>query len=147
MIKKTEVWSVPDFMSNKAPTYIEGVISRRTKITLVKLVACGLAVSFTIPHADVLAVSRDAIATTVPLGEIHAPVSAAFDRKIWPLLLDIGKPLAKTMMAMGIYKCIRNDVDRGWKMVWRSGVGLGGLFLVDGAIHIISGVGQDLSQS
>jgi hypothetical protein len=74
-------------------------------------------------------------------------VSKVFDAKIWPLLLDLGKPLAKSMMAIGIYKCIRNDVDKGWKTFYRAGLGLAGLYLIDGAINIIDNVGTDLRNS
>jgi hypothetical protein len=72
-------------------------------------------------------------------------ISKAFDAKIWPLMLDLGEPLAKSMMAIGIYRCIRNDMDKGWKQFYRAGLGLCGLYLIDGAIKIISGVGTDLN--
>ena len=73
----------------------------------------------------------------------HA-VSSAFDRKVWPLLLDIGQPLAKTMMAIGTYKMIRNDVSGGWQMVYRAGLGLVALHGINAVIGIIDSVSSGL---
>jgi hypothetical protein len=87
------------------------------------------------------------VAVAAVAGIKSAPVSAAFDAKIWPMFLDIGKPLAKTMIALGIYRCMRNDVDKGWKMVYRAGLGLVGLYLVDGGIHILTQVGEGLQSA
>lgn len=131
--KKTEVWSLSDFAARKEPSWIEGGLSKETKVLLVKAAAVGLVVHG-VMGADVALANG-----------FEGPVSKAFDQKIWPLLLDIGQPLSKTMMCIGIYKCIRNDVEGGWKMVYRAGIGLAALFLIDGAIAIIAGVGADLS--
>lgn len=130
--KKTEVWSFRDFMDRKPPTRVEGGVPDEVKVFLVK----GAAVALVL-HTGLGAETAFAAST--------GPVSSAFNERIWPLLLDIGQPLAKTMMCIGIYKCIRNNVEEGWKLVYRSGIGLVGLFLIDGAIDIIAGVGADLS--
>jgi hypothetical protein len=127
---KTEVWTVKDFMARRQPTRVEGGVPEEIKIWVVKGAALYLAMNIGLGAESAFAAG---------------PFSNTFDTKIWPVLLDIGKPLAKTMMAIGIYKCIRNDVENGWKMVYRSGVGLAGLYLIDGAINIVVSVGNDLA--
>jgi hypothetical protein len=122
---KTEIWTIKEFLRNESP--------RVERKGIHKLIASTLSISMM-------------LAPSIALASYDHPVSKAFDTKIWPLMIDIGEPLAKTMMAIGIYKCIRNDVDHGWKMIYRSGIGLIGLYLIDGAIHIIQGVGADLTK-
>jgi hypothetical protein len=128
MGKRIEVYSIPGFLNGEPPKRIDGT----TTIPRYVIVTTAAVIAF---H-DMAPV---ALATVKA-----APVSTAFDHKIWPLFLDIGKPLAKTMIALGIYRCMRNDVDKGWKMIYRAGLGLVGLYLVDGAIHILSSIGDDL---
>jgi hypothetical protein len=121
---KTEVWSVKEFMNRE--------VGRIEATGVHKLVAGATALGVILSSGTVLA------STT------H-PISTAFDHKLWPLMIDLGEPLAKTMMGIGVYNCIRNDVEKGWKMIYRAGVGLIGLYLIDGFIHIIQGVGNDLA--
>ena len=71
-------------------------------------------------------------------------ISGVFDHKIWPLIMDVGKPLTKTMMAMGGYKIIRNDVTSGWQMIYRAGLGLLALYAIGGVVDILEGVGRGL---
>jgi hypothetical protein len=128
MLRKVEVYTIPDFLHRRnTPSF-------RRNYTPVILVTAGAIAAF---HTLTPVASAATAAST-------GPVSSAFDAKIWPLFIDVGTPLAKTVIALGIYRCIRNDVDRGWKMIYRAGLGLVGLYLVDGAIHVLTGIGKDL---
>lgn len=71
-------------------------------------------------------------------------VSIVFDHKVWPIIMDVGDPLAKTMMAVGFWKLMRNDVTAGWQHVYRAGLGLLGLHGINLIVHLIDGVGVGL---
>lgn len=132
-MRRTEVYSINGFLNNEAPKRIEGGIPPWIdKATKIAIIFVGLA---TIP--DVVYA-----ATSAPTHASNA-ISSVFDSKIYPLFIDIGRPLAKTMMALGIYKVMRGD-DKGWKTVQRAGIGLVCLYLIDGGIHILEGVGHEL---
>lgn len=136
MWRRTEVYSIPGFVRREPPTSISGGIPPIVKHLSI---SAGIITALhIIPPIPIAAAATHAVTVT------GGPISSAFDAKIWPLFLDVGKPLAKTMIALGVYKMIRNDVDKGWKMAYRAGLGLVALYLVDGAIHILIGVGQDL---
>lgn len=133
---KTLVWSIPDFLNHRQPKNFKPRTIRPEVIQ--GLITTSALIGSMIVMSDV-----SFAADSIPTSAAH-PISPIFDKKIWPLFLDIGGPLAKTMMAIGIYRCIRNDVDHGWKMAYRAGIGLVGLYTIDGAIHILEGIGRGL---
>lgn len=124
MFRKTRTYTIKGFLNNDPPIRVEGGVTTKD---VLEIAFC------TIASWDILC------------GTAHAgAITDAYNKKIFPLILDLGTPLAKTMMALGIYKAIRNDQENGWKMFYRAAIGLGCLFLIDGVIHIVQGVGQDL---
>lgn len=137
MWRKTEIYSVPGFVRGESPRLITGGVPPIVKHLSIS--AAIITAFHILPPVPVVAAATHTVT--------NAPISSAFDAKIWPLFLDLGKPLAKTMIALGVYKMIRNDVDKGWKMAYRAGLGLVALYLVDGAIHILIGVGKDLQSA
>lgn len=134
MFKKTEVYTIDGFLRGDAPIRIEGGVPPSVKqagkiVAMVSLYAA--ASGFMLPPG---------------IAEAAGPITPLFDKKIWPYVIDIGTPLAKTMMAVGIYKCIRGNTDAGWLIVRRAGFGLIALYLIDGAVNIISGIGSELAK-
>lgn len=124
MFTKKETYTIKGFLNHQSPIHVEGGVQMKN---MVGITFC------TIAAWDIIS------------GTAHAGViTDAYNKKIFPLIIDLGTPLAKTMMALGVYKSIRNDTESGWKMFYRAAIGLGCLFLIDGVIHIIEGVGQDL---
>ncbi len=99
--------------------------------------------------SSTIVASGVAYATQVPdtvavFSDFSHPVSTTFNDKVWPLLMDVGTPLAKTMMAVGMYRMMRNDVNGGWPTVYRAGLGLLGLYLIDSVVKIIVAVGSSM---
>lgn len=149
MKKRTEVYTISGFLNNKEPIRIEGGIS-----PVVKKVAIGTAIT------TVAIIEASTVLSSIPFG--HATIYAAtahqtvatsgygiskeFDRDIWPLFIDIGKPIAKVMMALGIYQIMRNS-DKGWKTVQRAGIGLVLLYMIDVGINLLTGIGMNMDQS
>ncbi len=105
----------------------------RVMIPIVAL-AIGLALSADVSHA--LANSND----LVTLAGEHT-VSHTYDSKIWPIIMDVGNPVAKTMMAVGMYKMMQNDTTGGWQKIYRAGLGLFGLHAINLIVHLIDGAG------
>lgn len=139
---RTEVWSICEFMAGEKPRVEKrprmewrGIDPKRAKqLGAAVIVAATLLIS----PVDVTQ-AQAAIATT----DAHA-VSTVFDERVWPIVMDIGKPLAKLMMATGCYKIMRNDVSGGWQMVYRAAIGLAALHGISAGVHIIDGVGRGL---
>lgn len=131
--RKIESWSIPDFLAGR---------HKKRRATGVYTLQSALAVGTLAATMTLLGADTDVFAAVAE--HTAHPISPVFDKKIWPLFLDIGGPLAKTMMAIGIYRCIRNDVDRGWKMTYRAGIGLVGLYAIDGTVKILEGIGNGL---
>lgn len=131
-MKRTRVYSIRGFLNNEEPIHIEGDYSDLTKVLTKGIVITVLATN----AAHLMFGAHVTYAAT-------ATISRTFDAKLWPYFIDIGIPITKVMMALGVYKVIRGD-DKGWKTVQRAGLGLVCLYLIDGAIHILAGVGHDL---
>lgn len=141
---KTEVWSIREFMAGDKPRVEKRKrMDRRDRspniAATIGAVAIAGVILLDVSHASAAQV---AVATlSDPSG--HA-ISQTFDRKVWPMILDIGTPLAKVSMATGAYKVMRNDVSGGWQIVYRSGIGLLLLYAVNMIVRILDGIGQGL---
>lgn len=140
---KTEVWSIREFMAGSPPCVEKRKrMERRDRshiaATLGAITIAGV-LALDVSHASAAQVAITAMAD--PSG--HA-ISQTFDRKVWPMILDIGTPLAKVSMATGSYKVMRNDVSGGWQIVYRSGIGLLLLYAVNMIVRILDGIGQGL---
>lgn len=142
MLRRTKVYTIKGFLNNEEPIRIEGGIPKGVEDFALSL---GRGVAVTIILSSAVHTFVPMLGVTAYAATSHATpvVSNAFDSQIWPLFLDVGKPVAKTMIALGIYKVMRND-DRGWKNVQRAGFGLICLYLIDGAVHILTNVGKGL---
>ena len=129
MRRRTEVYTIPGFLRGEPPIRVEGGIPKSVK-------TAGKAALIT---AFLLSGEFTEVADAAGI------VTKTFDEKIWPYFIDIGTPVAKTMMAVGIYKCIRGNADTGWTIVRRAGIGLVCLYLINGAVNILTGIGDDLA--
>src|SRR5690348_3069066 len=115
-MRRTEVYTIKGFLNNEEPIRIEGDYSNLTK-TLTK----GIVITVLATNAAHLMFGTHVVYAATS-------ISRTFDSKLWPYFIDIGIPITKTMMALGVYKVIRGD-DKGWKSVQRSGLGLVCLYL------------------
>lgn len=103
---------------------------------MVPMIALAVGLALTADVSQALANTHDIVALA---GE-HV-VSHTYDGKIWPIIMDVGNPVAKTMMAVGMYRMMQNDTTGGWQKIYRAGLGLFGLHAINLIVHLIDGAG------
>lgn len=137
--EKTEVYTIPGFLKGDKPIRIEGGVPKSIEVAG----KVALLIGYVALTADALTAS--AHAATPAVAKAGNVVTPMFNEKIFPWFIDIGTPIAKTMMCIGIYKAIRGKTDEGWLTVRRAGLGLVALYLIDGGISILTEAGQSLT--
>lgn len=141
---KTEVWSVREFLAGDKPRVEKRKRMDRRDHSPRIAASLGAVAIAGVLLLDASHASAAQAAVTVMADPSGHAISATFDRKVWPMILDIGTPLAKVSMATGAYKVMRNDVAGGWQIVYRSGIGLLLLYAVNMIVRILDGIGQGL---